>query len=122
MDSEGSYATLGGMSWWVGVEIDTGSAEPVGICDRNVTYNYSPLFYKVFDHPEGLRGLNGALCSEAAGVLVRAVERARALPPDEARALIRGDGSWGTPDGALEALEWLAQQAQAHPRASIYVH
>lgn len=69
------------MSFWVYLEEDTEDGQPVevpnfeeggtyamggsGDAALNVTYNYSPYYYKSLDKDEGLRWLNGKLASEA---------------------------------------------------------
>jgi hypothetical protein len=109
------------MSWWVGVEVDTGGPEPAQLSDRSVTYNYSPLFHEVLGE-DGLRGLHGVSCADAAPRLSAALRTLLGMTEQEQAALIRGDGRWGNPMGAWDALRWLLEQAQAHPRATIYIH
>ena len=44
-------------------------------CDLNITYNYSPIFYKVFPEDEGRRGLYGKTGKEAIPILEKTVKR-----------------------------------------------
>lgn len=80
---------------------DTGTWEPVHV------------------HDHGLRVLHGAPCSEAAGVLARAVERMRA-DPDLYRPMEPSNG-WGDYEGALAYLDGIAQACATHPKATVYV-
>lgn len=109
------------MSWWVGLDIDTGGEEPVQVCDRNVTYNVGGLFRLVLPHPDGLRGYDKAPASEAGGVFARAAEDLAAKPHAEITAL-EPDNGWGSRDSAVQDLRWLAEQCAAHPKATVYVH
>lgn len=131
------------MSWWIGVEIDTGSGEPVVLTERNVTYNVAPMFHEALaipspgvhdgdrycrcryqnsdgEHERGLRALNSAPCTEAAGVISAALERMRAEPA-KYQAMNPSNG-WGSYESAKDDLLWLLTACQVHPRASVYVH
>ena len=44
-------------------------------CDLNITYNYSPIFYKVFPDDKGLRWLETKRGKESIPILEKAVER-----------------------------------------------
>ena len=44
-------------------------------CELNITYNYSPIFYKVFPDDEGLRWLYGKTGKEATQILEKTVKR-----------------------------------------------
>jgi hypothetical protein len=68
---------------------------------------------------QGLRLLDGAPCSEAAGLLWAGVERMRAKA-DEYRQK-EPDNGWGDYDGALAFLTAIAQAATDHPLGTIRV-
>jgi len=68
---------------------------------------------------QGLRALDGAPCSEAGGVIARAVERMEA-DPDTYRAMNPPNG-WGDYEGALAFLRRLAEACAEHPRATVRV-
>lgn len=71
-------------------------------------------------HDHGLRVLHGAPCSEAAGVVARAVERMEA-DPDFYRQWEPENG-WGDYEGALAYLRRLRDGCQENPAASICVY
>ena len=106
------------MSWWFGVNIDTGGSERHCIADRNMTYNLAPMLSEALG--SGFRELDGAPCTEAAAVLSRAVERMKA-DPEHFKTMDPPNG-WGDYHDALESLTWLVGLCESHPRASIYVH
>lgn len=80
---------------------DTGEWEPVHI------------------HDFGLRVLHGAPCSEAAGVLARAVQRMESDP--EFYRQWNADNGWGDYDGALKFLRSVAEAAAQHSYGVIKV-
>lgn len=136
------------MSYDVSFVIGTGSGREVEIADRNYTANVSGMWAKALGLPEkpwyrdgervigrrplpgggwvseplnvwGLRLLHDAPSSEAAGVLAAAVERMRANP-DDYRPWNPENG-WGSYEGALELLEWMADMAREYPATTIKV-
>jgi len=130
------------MSWWVGVEIDSGGEEPAELSDRNITYNVGGMFRAALGIPEpgihiedyrcrcryaedgghetGLKALHGAPCTEAAGAISAALARMDADPATY-QAMNPPNG-WGSYDSARKDLRWLLGQCRAHPKGSIYVH
>lgn len=137
------------MSYDVYVEVPTGPTHFVEAFWRNYTSNVSWMWGECLDLPEkpwldengnqrigsqpdgkggwekvpltnwGLRLLDGAPCSEAAGVLHAAVERMR-TKADEYRQKEPENG-WGNYDGALDFLESIAQAASEHPLGVIRI-
>lgn len=106
------------MSYWVGFEIDTGGDFRAGVGDdRNYTSNCAGMWELALGR--SLADYNGAPSSEAAGPLAAAVER-MAMNPSEFRPMEPGNG-WGSYEGAMEYLRWIAETAQAHPRTTIRV-
>jgi hypothetical protein len=130
------------MSWWIGTEIDAGGTEAAELSDRSVTYNVGKMFRLALAIPEpgihrerycycqrrdgdgthetGLSALDGAPCSEAAGVISAALERMRADPVPY-RAMNPANG-WGSYESAMADLAWLLEQCREHPKARIYIH
>lgn len=129
------------MSWWIGVEIDTGGREPTTLADRNVTYNVGGMFRQALriappgvhiedrcccrydeqgHHETGLAALHGTPCVEAAGVVEAALDRMRE-DPETYRAMNPANG-WGSYDTAMATLEWLRDQCRAYPKGAVYVH
>ena len=106
------------MSWDFGVEIDAGGDEAFQMTDRNMTYNLSAMLTEALGVP--FRDLDGAPCTEAAGVINRAIERMKADP--ERFKVHNPPNGWGDYDGALDSLIWLLECCQNAPKASIYVH
>lgn len=136
------------MSYDVHFEIDTGADEAVEIAWRNYTSNVSGMWTKALALPEkpwtrdgeqvlgsrpdgnggytrtpmfhhGVRLLDGAPACEAAGVLAAAVERMTA-DPQPYRAMNPANG-WGSYEGALDFLRWMAETAATHPKSVIRV-
>jgi hypothetical protein len=137
------------MSYDVYIEVPTGPTHTVEAFSRNYTSNVSWMWGECLALPEkpsldengeqrygscptdkgtwervpimdwGLRLLNGAPCSEAAGVLAAAVARMK-LRADEYRQKEPENG-WGNYDGALEFLAEIAQAAADHPLGVIRV-
>lgn len=136
------------MSYDVYVEVPTGPTHSVEAFWRNYTSNTSWMWTECLGLPEkpwldengnqhigkrkqgdewvdvpltnhGLRLLDGAPCSEAAGVLHAAVERMKARA-DEYRQKEPENG-WGNYDGALNFLAAIAQAAADHPLGIIRI-
>ena len=107
------------MSWWVSItdpETDQymvvkpfseGGTYDMGgssDADLNITYNYSPHYYRVLDLEDGLRGLNGKDAAFALPVLRKGIE---SLEEDVA------DDYWAPTEGnARRALVTLAEWCQ----------
>jgi hypothetical protein len=129
------------MSWWVGVEIDTGKDILYQLSDRNVTFNLSPMYRRALsitepgvhigdgrcrcehhpgEHEMSLPALHGAPCTEAAGVISRA--RERMLSDSDTYKIMNPPNGWGSYEDAVDVLSWLLQECQTHPAAVVYVH
>ena len=110
------------MSWWVSLEE---SGKPVevsrheeggtyalgGICDAelNITYNYSPYFYKYLNVDKGLRFLHEKQAVDTVKALAYATFKLGA---------VRDDDYWkATPGNAGYALSILLQWAMDNPTA-----
>lgn len=106
------------MSYWVGVEIDTGGREAVEITDRNVTYNNSLIFEKALGF--SLRDLEGKVAGEQVEALKAAAKHIRDEP--EVYKPLGPDNNWGGPEDAADCLEWLALCGTEHPKATLYIH
>ena len=106
------------MSASIWLEIDTGGPEPLDVyCNVNVTYNLSPMLRAAGLPP--WESFKGAPASEAGGVFRSVAERLRAAP--ERFEALNPPNGWGTYEGAVEALEQLAEVCAAHPRARLAV-
>lgn len=109
------------MSWWIGMEIDTGGSEKISIEESvNCTYNLSPMFYECFDLPKGLDSLHGISGYAAEGFLKEAIERMKTNP--EKYEKMEPDNGWGSYGTALEVLETLLGWSIKHSKALIYIH
>jgi hypothetical protein len=100
------------VSWWFGVDTEDCTD------DRNMTYNLNSMLTAALGIP--FQELDKAPCSEAAGVINKAIHKMKA-DPDYFKFFNPPNG-WGTYEGCLESLEWLLLQCKDNPTASIYVH
>lgn len=88
-----------------GTRVFGGSSDP----DLNVTYNYSPFYYKYLDSESGLRWLDGKVAGDTIDRLESAV---RVLGVE------RDSDYWAaTPGNAGMSLSVLLFWARQHPRA-----
>ncbi len=139
------------MSYDVSIIVQSGPDSEVECWEGNYTSNMSFLWGAALDLPDrprvdekgdpvfwqrsdgqggfvreqavdwGLRLLDGAPCSEAAGVLAAAAERVR-TPELRALGLERQpDNGWGDYESAAQFLEELARQAARHSLGTIRV-
>lgn len=107
------------MSYDVSVDVPTGPTHSVEAFWRNYTSNVAFMWRESLDLPDGLRSLDGAPCSEAAGVLAAAVERMTARAAEYRQK--EPTNGWGNYDGALDFLAAIARAAAEHPRGVIRV-
>lgn len=133
------------MSYDVCVHVPTGSTRNAEVFWLNYTSNTSWMWGECLGLPEkpllddqgqqrlgygvggvkvplttwGLGLLDGAPCSEAAGVLADAVERMTAKADDYHKR--EPENGWGTYEGALAFLAAVAQAAHDHPLGIIRV-
>lgn len=140
------------MSWWIGVEIDTGGDEPTDLADRSVTYNVARMFIEALAILDP--GVHTPSCRCGKSYRVKrdgdwvdevqqdheyglpalhgapCVEAAGALraaigrmDADPAKyKALNPANGWGSADSAREDLVWLLEQCQRHPKATIYIH
>jgi hypothetical protein len=106
------------MSWDFGVKVDTGGDEPAQLTGKNMTYNLNSMLTAALGIP--FRELDNAPCSEAAGVINKAIHKMKVDP--EFFKTFNPPNGWGTYEGCLSNLEWLLKCCIDHPKASIYVH
>jgi len=77
--------------------------------DLNITYNYSPHYYKLINTEEGIRWLSGRTASETIPLLENAVDNL---------GFERTDDYWDATEGnAGYALSILLSWAKLHPEA-----
>lgn len=129
------------MSYDVTVHLDGGAGQEVECWWGNMTSNVSSLWTEALALPEkpwirdgetithadgtpamnrGLNLLDGAPCSEAAGILADAVRRAKTWSPDKVASIDAPNG-WGTGREAIEFLEEIALACARFPRGTLRV-
>ena len=112
----------------------------VCVGENNYTSNVSGMWSKALQLPEkpwlrdgepviyqdgrqamnfGVRLLDDAPSSEAAGVLAAGVARMEANPDDYTP--MNPDNGWGCYEGALDFLRWMAETASKYPSSRIVV-
>lgn len=105
------------MSYDVWLEIDTGGAEPAALTDWNYTSNCGPMWRAA---GANLSEFHGKVASECLPLLQMALALMRREP---ARfEAMNPDNGWGSYDTLLPALDKLAAQFAAHPKATVKVH
>lgn len=106
------------MSYDIWLEIDTGGPEPATVCEiGNYTSNVSGMWRDALGRSLG--DYHGAPCSEAAGPILRGIERMRT---DPARyEAMNPENGWGDYEGALKYLERLYEACTQHPKATIAI-
>lgn len=107
------------MSYQVSVRIATGSEHDLVLCDiGNYTDNVEEMWNTAF-FPSTLLALNGVLASTAAITLATAINNMRSSPGTY-RSL-RGSGSLGDYEGALDYLVRLRQCCLEHPLGTVTI-
>lgn len=106
------------MSYDVMLTIDTGGEEPANVADcGNMTSNVAPVWNAV---GANVAEFHGQLAADCLPAITEGLRRLKAAP----RAfdhLVRGGGSWGTVESAIEYLTRLERDFTAHPKATVYV-
>ncbi len=106
------------MSYDVSLTIDTGGDEPAVVADcGNMTSNVAPVWRAAGADVAEFDGKLAADC-------VAAVSAARLnlmRSPRSFDHLVRGGGSWGKVESAIEYLARLEQDFLAHPKATVAV-
>lgn len=106
------------MSYDVYLTIDTGGEEPATVADcGNMTSNVAPVWRHV---GADIAEFHGRTAFDCLPDLKLALKQLKATP----RAfdhLVRGDGSWGRVESAIEYLTRLERDFTAHPKATVYV-
>jgi hypothetical protein len=106
------------MSYDIWLEIDTGGPEPATVAEvGNYTSNVSGMWADALGRSLG--DYHGAPCSEAAGSLLRGVERMKADPAHY--EAMNPENGWGDYEGALKYLEQLYEACTRHPKATIAI-
>lgn len=120
------------MSWWVSVN-DPETGEPISVesfeeggtqvmggsteADLNITYNYSPHYYRVLTGSnDGLRGLDGWTAARALPVLVAGVAELSEDIDDDYWAATEGNAR-----RALDILRGWCEQAVAQGKSTAYL-
>lgn len=106
------------MSYNVSLTIDTGGDEPAVVADcGNVTSNVAPVWRAV---GADVAEFDGKLASECVDAV--SAGRLKLLrSPHSFDHLIRGDGSWGCVESAIDYLTTLERLFLAHPEATVEV-
>lgn len=107
---------MGGMSYDVWLEIDTGGPEPVAITEWNYTSNCAAMWRHAGADLAEFDGLEGG---EAAFLLAPAIARMEIDP--EAYQAMNPKNGWGSYRTLVPALKELLTQFRAHPRATVKV-
>jgi hypothetical protein len=110
------------MSYDIWLEADLGGTEPVrtdALDHWNYTSNVAPMWRKAMPESNGLAGLEGMTCADAAVHLARGIGRMEA-DPDEYRKLNPENG-WGDFDSQLESLRKLLTACRMAPRAKVAI-
>ena len=111
------------MSWWVSLKDENGEIEFVesyteggtyavggsNEADLNITYNYSPFYYKHLNEDDGLRWLDGKLANETLNALDHAVEKLGIEKDADYWAATSGNAGY--------ALSILLSWAKQHPES-----
>jgi hypothetical protein len=106
------------MSYDVWLEIDTGGPERASITQsRNMTSNVAPVWRAAFCDVALFDEKQAGDCVRH---LVRGLDGLRRNPRSFDN-LVRGDGSWGTVESAIEFLEGLLADFRAHPKCTVRV-
>lgn len=106
------------MSYDVWLEIDTGGKEPAMVADcGNMTSNVAPVWRAAFCDVALFDDRQAGDCVRH---LVRGLENLH-RDPDSFSSLVRGDGSWGCVQDAIEYLEKLLTVFRAHPKCTVRV-
>jgi hypothetical protein len=107
------------MSYQVSVRIATGSEHPTILCDiGNYTDNVEEMWDTALS-PTTLRALHNTICSTAEPLLTTAINNMRANPATY--RTLRGSGSLGDFEGALDYLVRLRQCCLEHPLAFVHI-
>jgi hypothetical protein len=85
----------------------------------NYTSNVSPMWRKAMPESDGLYGMDGMLCKDAAPILARGLERMKA-EPDAYRAMNPPNG-WGDYDRQFAALTDLLFWMNENPECVVRV-
>jgi hypothetical protein len=106
------------MSLDLWLTIDAGGDEPaeVGDLNWNYTHNVNPMWRLLFGGQSLGQYLEGKTCAETKDCLALAVRTMRAFP--EVFKPLNPENGWGDYDGALVALERVAEAAAKYPKAS----
>jgi hypothetical protein len=109
------------VSYDIWLEADLGGPEPakVGNLHWNYTSNVAPMWREAMPASDGLAGLDGMTCSDAAGHLEAGIARMEA-DPDAYRAMNPANG-WGDFDSQLERLRGLLAECRAYPQAKVAI-
>jgi hypothetical protein len=106
------------VSYDLWLTIDTGGDEPATVADcGNMTSNVAPVWRAV---GADLAEFDGKLAADCLPLVETALKQLSAGP----RAfdhLVRGDGTWGTVESAIEYLAGLERDFRAHPKATVVV-
>lgn len=106
------------MSYDVWLTIDTGGPKPAEIADcGNMTSNVAPVWRAV---GADVADFHGKLAKDCIPYIRRALEHLTGNPRSFDQ-YVRGDGSGGTVESAIEYLERLLTDFRAHPLATVRV-
>lgn len=106
------------MSYDVALTIDTGGDEPAVVADcGNMTSNVAPVWRQAGADLDEFDGRLARNCVDA----VSAARRNLMRSPRSFDHLVRGNGSWGTVESAIDYLTRLERDFLAHPNATVAV-
>ncbi len=108
------------MSYDIWLEVDVGAYEKAKLDvlpHWNYTSNVAPMWLKAMPETDGLDGLEGMSCCDAARVLEAGIARMEA-EPDAYREMNPANG-WGDFDGQLERLRELLAACRKAPQAKV---
>ncbi|QFG14905.1 hypothetical protein SEA_LYMARA_104 [Arthrobacter phage Lymara] len=86
----------------------------------NMTRNVSPLWRHAAPQTDGLAGLDGKTGGEFAAYLRTSLEHMKAHRA-EYEPLVRGDGTWGNYQNAVDYMTTVVEAAEQNPAARFHV-
>jgi hypothetical protein len=106
------------MSYDIWLEIDTGGEYAAQLTEAwNPTYNLAPMFTEALG--DSIRTLDAKNAGSVTAQIQRAIADLKARP-EHYDAMAPANG-WGSRDGAITVLGWIADACVAHPKATIRV-
>lgn len=110
------------MSYDVGLVIDTGGPEPVGIENtwENYTYNCGPMFRLALGG-DGINDLAGQVAGDVIERLARAYDHMRARENSATYEAMNPPNGWGKHDTATAFIGRILEHCRAHPKAIVRV-